>query len=238
MISNEESERMKEEERSSVMDSAKSVLFNLNTIESIMLVSTIMVNLAGIMLLSGQFENLDPEDEFQRDIITYTIIVVISGSFSILFLSLVREIRLARRLSKNMARARWRAIIRKQIAVNKKKFAALKRFQNVVHDVMRREKVGKANHDSYLQPQKAPAKKPNFASTLARKHSRKSANVGVKPIPEVEDDVEKLDWLADNADDYLSDMMNGEGEGAAAKEDDSRGVAGVESTGVKVVDLY
>jgi hypothetical protein len=187
---------MKEEERSNVMDSAKSVLFNLNTIESIMLVSTIMVNLAGIMLLSGQFENLDPEDEFQRDIITYTIILVISASFFILFCSLVREIRLARRLSKSMARARWRAAIRKQIAINKKKRAAVKRFQNVVHDLMRKNNVGKANHVSYLQPKKAPAQKPEQRKSLSigsalkmkgmfRKHSlRKFANVGVEPVVE------------------------------------------------------
>jgi hypothetical protein len=134
------------------MNAAKNVLFNLNTIESIMLTSTIFVNLAGIMLLSGQFENLEPEDEFQRDIITYTIILVISTSFFILFCSLIREVHLARHLSKNMARAKWRAIIRKQIAVNKKKRAAAKRFQNTVYDLMRKHNVGKMNHESYLKP--------------------------------------------------------------------------------------
>jgi hypothetical protein len=135
--------RLREEERAGVMSDAKNVLFNLNTIEGIMLVSTIMINLAGIMLLSGQFENLEPDEEFQRDIITYIIIIVISASFFILFCSLVREIRLARQLSKNMAKGKWRAVIRKQIAINNKKRKTVKRFQDVVYQVMRRHGIGK-----------------------------------------------------------------------------------------------
>jgi hypothetical protein len=177
------------------MNSAKSVLFNLNTIESIMLTSTIMVNLAGIMLLSGRFENLDPEDEFQRDIITYTIILVISTSFFILFCSLVREIRLARRLSKNMARAKWRAVIRKQMAINKKKRAAGRRFQNTVYDMMRKHHVGKLNQSTYLETKSRPAApavenlrkgsmSKAFNMNMKRMSLLRKKSVVVKPIQE------------------------------------------------------
>jgi hypothetical protein len=130
------------EERSSVMENAKSVLFNLNTIESIMLMSVILVNLAGIMLLSGQFEELGADEEYQRDIVTYGIILVICSSFMILFTSLVREIRLASSLQANMAGAKWRAAIRKQMAINDRKRKSYKRFQDAVYMMMRKHGIG------------------------------------------------------------------------------------------------
>merc|ERR1712086_305435 len=130
------------EERSSVMENAKSVLFNLNTIESIMLMSVILVNLAGIMLLSGQFEELGADEEYQRDIVTYGIILVICSSFVILFTSLVREIRLASSLQANMAGAKWRAAIRKQMAINDRKRKSYKRFQDAVYMMMRKHGIG------------------------------------------------------------------------------------------------
>jgi hypothetical protein len=129
-----------EEERATVMGSAKNTLFNLNTIEGIMLVSVICVNLAGIMLLSGQFDSLEKEELYQRDMISYAIIVIIMSSFALLASSLIREIRLARRLTKNMARAKWRVAIRKVIEINKKKRAAGKRFQDAAYDTHRNYK--------------------------------------------------------------------------------------------------
>jgi hypothetical protein len=169
------------------MSGAKNVLFNLNTIESIMLTSTIMVNLAGIMLLSGQFENLEPHEEFQRDIITYTIILVITSSFFILFCSLAREIWLARTLSKNMARAKWRAIIRRVKLRERKKRALVKRFQNVVYDVMRKNNIGQANHESYLKSTLHMKKN----SVLKKNSVFRKKNSAVTPLPT--NDIQKLD---------------------------------------------
>jgi hypothetical protein len=173
------------------MNSAKNVLFNLNTIESIMLTSTIMVNLSGIMLLSGKFENLEPGEEFQRDIFTYTIILVISTSFFILFCSLVREIHLARQLGKNMVRARWRAVIRKQMAINKKKRAAARRFQNTVYDMMRKHNVGKLNQSTYLASNTPAVENTRRGGmNLIRQNTKRGLNllrkqsVAVKPIQE------------------------------------------------------
>jgi hypothetical protein len=140
-----EMDEIHHEERSKAMNRSKNILFNLNTIESIMLVSVILVNLSGIMLLSGQFENLEDDDytaRIQRDMVTYSIIVVISGSFIMLFASLFREIRLARTIKKNMAGAKWRAAIRKQIAINKRKRASVKKFQDAVYAMMRKHKIG------------------------------------------------------------------------------------------------
>jgi hypothetical protein len=48
-------------EQQKVMSAAKSWIFNLNTLEGTTLGSTVLVNLSGVMLLSGQFENLAEE---------------------------------------------------------------------------------------------------------------------------------------------------------------------------------
>lgn len=130
------------EEQKAVMQSAKSVLFNLNTIEGYTLASTVMVNLSGIMLLSGQFEGLDDSDEYQRDLITYTILAIIFSSFAYLAIAFLREIRFARNIGNRFIRARWRAAIRKQIAINRRKKKAALQFQDIVYMVMRRHNVG------------------------------------------------------------------------------------------------
>jgi hypothetical protein len=130
------------EEQKAVMESAKSVLFNLNTIEGYTLASTVMVNLSGIMLLSGQFEGLDDSDEYQRDLITYTILTIIFSSFAYLGIAFLREIRFARNIGNRFTRARWRAAIRKQIAINRRKKKAALQFQDTVYMVMRRHNVG------------------------------------------------------------------------------------------------
>jgi hypothetical protein len=67
------------------------------------------------MLLSGQFSDLVGERAWDRDFLTYSIILVIVSSFAILCTSLIREIILARSMNKNMAAAKWRAAIRKQM---------------------------------------------------------------------------------------------------------------------------
>ncbi len=130
------------EEQKAAMDSAKSVIFNLNTIETYTLASTVIVNLSGIMLLSGQFANLAPSDVYQRDLVTYTILTIIFSSFSYLFLAFFREINFARSIGTKFTRAKWRAAIRKQIAINRRKKQAVRKFQDVVYTVMRRHNVG------------------------------------------------------------------------------------------------
>jgi hypothetical protein len=130
------------EEQKAVMDSAKSVIFNLNTVEGYTLASTIVVNLSGIMLLSGQFEGLAESDEYQRDLITYTILTIIFSSFMYLFLAFLREINFARSIGTKFTRAKWRAAIRKQIAINRRKNQAARKFQDLVYMVMRRHSVG------------------------------------------------------------------------------------------------
>jgi len=143
-VGNQDSEmaKMQHEEQNKVMEGAKSVIFNLNTIEAYTLASTVMVNLSGIMLLSGQFENLAEESEYQRDLITYTILVIIFSSFVYLGVSFLREIRFARSIGMDFTRAKWRAAIRKQIAINKRKKQAGRRFQDSVYTMMRKHNIG------------------------------------------------------------------------------------------------
>jgi hypothetical protein len=143
-VGNQDSEmaKMQHEEQNKVMEGAKSVIFNLNTIEAYTLASTVMVNLSGIMLLSGQFENLAEESEYQRDLITYTILVIIFSSFVYLGISFLREIRFARSIGMDFTRAKWRAAIRKQIAINKRKKQAGRRFQDSVYMMMRKHNIG------------------------------------------------------------------------------------------------
>lgn len=133
---------LQHEEQHHVMQGAKSVIFNLNTIEFFTLGSTVMVNLSGIMLLSGQFENLDENSEYQRDLITYTILFIIFTSFLYLGIAFLREIQFARSIGTDFVRARWRAAIRKQILINRRKKTAGRKFQDVVYQVMRKHNVG------------------------------------------------------------------------------------------------
>jgi len=129
-------------EQQKVMANAKSWLFNLNTLEATTLASTVLVNLSGVMLLSGQFENLGEEDEYQRDMITYTVLAIIGFSFIYLGISFLREIYFARQIGSNFTRGQWRAVIKRQIQINKRKKAAGRRFQDVVYQVMRKHGVG------------------------------------------------------------------------------------------------
>jgi hypothetical protein len=94
------------------------------------------------MLLSGQFEGLAESDEYQRDLITYTILTIIFSSFMYLFLAFLREINFARSIGTKFTRAKWRAAIRKQIAINRRKNQAARKFQDLVYMVMRRHNVG------------------------------------------------------------------------------------------------
>lgn len=139
-----EMDKLVHEERSQVLSNAKSVLFNLNTIESTMLVNVIFINLSAIMLLSRQYEESDGLDKF----VTYLVILAIVSCLTLLSAALVREIIIARRLSKGMAGAKWRAAIRKVAAQNKKDKAHAERFQDVVFQMMRRNKIGNFRTES------------------------------------------------------------------------------------------
>jgi hypothetical protein len=117
------------EEYEIVLKGNTSILFNLNTIESFMLATTVIVNLAGIMLSSGQF----------KDLVTAVVLTFIATCALLLFAGLAREIWLARNINSNMTKARWRIAIKRQIKINNKQRAHVKRFQNVVYEIMKKE---------------------------------------------------------------------------------------------------
>jgi len=138
-----ETKKVETEEYEDVLKEKSSLLFNLNTIEAVMLATTVLINLAGIMLSSGQFQNLESHEKYQVDLISYTVLFAISGCMLLLSVALAREVWLARNIERNMTRARWRVAIKRQIKINRKKRARVKRFQDAVYQAM--ERVGMKN---------------------------------------------------------------------------------------------
>jgi len=231
-VGNQDSEmaKMQHEEQNKVMEGAKSVIFNLNTIEAYTLASTVMVNLSGIMLLSGQFENLAEESEYQRDLITYTILVIIFSSFVYLGISFLREIRFARSIGMDFTRAKWRAAIRKQIAINKRKKQAGRRFQDSVYMMMRKHNIGtyagsmamanKEELDNRITTKKH-AKEAAESSGPNRSFLMGFANLGIGKkrshrTVEPSDDRTQSFEMIDASDDMLQDTIDESGPGANA----------------------
>jgi len=173
-------------EEKKVMEAAKSVVFNLNTIEQFTLASTVLVNLSGIMLLSGQFES---SPDYQTDLITYTILFLIFVSFFYLGTAFLREIMFARTIGRSFTKARWRAAIQKQIDVNKKKRKNVQRFQDVVYAVMRKNNIGEYAKSSWIAPEdrknvSATTKKVKTGKLFGFKGSgRKVSAVRPEPLP-------------------------------------------------------
>jgi hypothetical protein len=124
------------EEYESVLNQNNSIIYNLNTIEAVMLATTVLINLAGIMLSSGQFQDMEREKKYQVNLITYSILLAIGGCAFLLSSALIREIWLAKNIESNMTKAKWRTVVKRQIKINKKKRARVKRFQDVVYQAM------------------------------------------------------------------------------------------------------
>ncbi len=91
------------------------------------------------MLSSGQFQDLQRSEKYQVSLVTAVVLSFIAACAFLLFAGLAREIWLARNINSNMTKARWRIAIKRQIKINNKKRARVKRFQNVVYEIMKKE---------------------------------------------------------------------------------------------------
>jgi hypothetical protein len=128
--------KVETEEYEKVLQESNSLIFNLNTIEAVMLATTVVINLSGIMLSSGQFQDLQKTEKYQVNLITYVVLLAIGGCGLLLCVALGREVWLAKNIERNMNRARWRVAIKRQIKINNKKRARVKRFQDAVYQMM------------------------------------------------------------------------------------------------------
>jgi hypothetical protein len=110
------------------------------------------------VVLDLSFPHIVTQDEYQRDLITYTVLSIIGFSFLYLGISFFREIHFARKIGSNFTRAHWRAVIKRQIQINKRKRAAGQRFQDVVYQMMRKHGVGVYAGSLAIQNEKAQEK--------------------------------------------------------------------------------
>ena len=102
-----------------------------------MLATTVVINLAGIMLSSGRSQNLEEHIMYQLRLVTYMVLFAVVGCAILLVVALGRDIWLAKNIERNMTRGRWRTAIKKQIELNTVKRGRVKRYQDADYQAMK-----------------------------------------------------------------------------------------------------